>query len=125
MRRMRGWWLAAAAALLLAGCTRPVRAPAAQEVSVYVRAPYVELANTGRHPVYYFIAAESTLAAWALCDEPTGCAGLAPGERRRVHYREIAGWEPGETGATLFFWRFSRTPEGFRRERLRQQALRL
>lgn len=91
---------------------RPLRVVAAANT--------VTIENPNAWPVFYLVANPQFLALvdFALCEDPSSsCPRVPPRGSVHVAYTDIAGYEPGETEATLMQWRLERQVDGTYRSR--------
>lgn len=74
----------------------------------------LRMANSSPVPVYYFLMESefATRANWAPCNNPATCPQVAPHRDKRVAYEEIAGYEPGDATAILYWWHLVPGPAG-------------
>lgn len=86
----------------------------------------LRLANSTNVAVYYVVM-ESEFAAradWTPCTNPSTCPQVAPYREKRVAYEEIAGYDPGDSEAILYWWHLEPGgPDGFQPDSIR--AIRL
>jgi hypothetical protein len=104
-------WLLAVTVL---ACNSPTGTDARQ-LRVIAAASTVTMENPNDWPVFYLIANPQflALADFLLCDDPAlPCPRVPPRETVRVRYADIAGYETGETEATLSQWRLERQADG-------------
>ena len=106
------------AALALA-CSSPTGTEP-RPLRVVAAASTVTMENPNAWPVFYLVANPQFLALvdFALCEDPSSaCPRVPPRGTVHVAYADIAGYEPGETEATLMQWRLERQLDGTYRSR--------
>lgn len=104
-------WLFAVTVL---SCNSPT-GTGARQLRVIAAASTVTMENPNDWPVFYLIANPQFLALADLlvCNDPAlPCPRVPPRETVRVRYADIAGYEAGETEATLWQWRLERQADG-------------
>jgi hypothetical protein len=75
----------------------------------------VTMENPNDWPVFYLVANPNflALADFLLCEDPTSnCPRVPARGTAHVAYSDIAGYEVGETEATLWQWRLERQLDG-------------
>jgi hypothetical protein len=105
-------WILGTAALL--ACNSPTSADARQLRAV-AAASTVTIENPNDWPVFYLLANPQWLALvdLAVCNDPTSSCPRVPGHGTvHVAYGSIAGYQAGETEATLWQWRLERQADG-------------
>lgn len=100
--------IAAAALVMLAACDDPASIDNyGPVVRADADAPTLTIRNLGGQPVHYavFERVDEGTVFWGKCSpQNEGCPTLAPGETIRIPYAEIAGYEPGDKEAIVFWW---------------------
>lgn len=97
--------LVLAAAALTAACDSPsVTGPPETDPSVfaaYARDGLVTLTNHDNERVYFRLVERNALAtaSWFSCTRPEWCPSVAPGQRVRLPYKQIAGYDRGDKEA--------------------------
>ena len=86
-----------------------------RQLRVTAAANTVTIENPNDWPVFYIVANPNflALADFALCEDPTAnCPRVPARGTAHVAYTDIAGYEAGETEATLMQWRLERQLDG-------------
>lgn len=100
--------IAAAALVMLAGCDEPAAIDNyGSGVRAEADAPTLTIRNSGGPLVHYavFERVDEGTIFWGKCTpQNAGCPTLAPGETVRIPYAEIAGYEPSDKEAIVFWW---------------------
>ena len=100
-----------------------------RQLRIIAAANTVTIENPNDWPVFYLLANPGWLAVvdLLLCEDPaSSCPRVPPHETIHVAYTAIAGYEAGETEATLMQWRLVRQLDGTYRYRdLQTTTLRL
>lgn len=77
----------------------------------------------------YYVVMESGFAAradWAPCTNPSTCPKVAPHRDKSVAYEEIAGYDPGDSEAILYWWHLVPAPaDGYQPDSIRAIRLHL
>jgi hypothetical protein len=114
--RMLKRLIAAAALVILSACDEPA---AIDDYGPVLRAdadaPTLTIRNLGGQSVHYavFERVDEGTVFWGKCSpQNAGCPTLAPGETIRILYTEIAGYEPGDREAIVFWWTSEPDAEG-------------
>lgn len=116
---MRIKTLGALFAVAALGCSSPTGTEP-RELRVIAAAGTVTMENPNSWPVFYLVANPNflALADFALCEDPAAnCPRVPARGTAHVAYADIAGYEPGETEATLWQWRLERQLDGTYRSR--------
>lgn len=101
--------IAAAALVVLSACDEPSAIDDYGPV-IWARAdaPTLSVSNLGGgRPVHYavFERVDEGTIFWGKCTpQNAGCPILAPGETVHIPYAEMAGYEPGDQEAIVFWW---------------------
>jgi len=101
-------------AVAVLACSSPTGSEP-RELRVIAAASTVTMENPNAWPVFYLVVNPNflALADFALCEDPeANCPRIPPRGTAHVAYTDIAGYEPGETEATLWQWRLERQPDG-------------
>lgn len=106
--------LRAVLAVALLACSSPTGTEPRQ-LRVLAAANTVTMENPNDWPVFYVVANPNflALADFALCEDPaSNCPRVPARGTAHVSYADIAGYEAGETEATLMQWRLERQLDG-------------
>ena len=113
-------------AVALVACNSPTEP---RQLRAIAAANTVTIENPNDWPVFYLLANPGWLAVvdLLLCEDPaSSCPRVPPHQTVHVAYTDIAGYEAGETEATLMQWRLVRQLDGTYRSRdLQSTTLRL
>ena len=104
-------------AVAIVACNSPTEP---RQLRVIAAANTVTIENPNDWPVFYLLANPRWLAVadLALCEDPAStCPRVPPHETIHVAYTAIAGYEAGETEASLMQWRLVRQLDGTYRYR--------
>lgn len=92
---------------LLAACESPGISDDFPDIDAVSIDQTVQVTNLGGRPVHYLIheRVDAGLIFWGKCTPAhEGCPVLAPGERLRIPYGELGGYDPGDTEAIIYWW---------------------
>jgi hypothetical protein len=106
--------LASLSAVAALACSSPTGTEPRQ-LRVIATANTVTMENPNAWPVFYIVANPNflALADFALCEDPaSNCPRVPAKGTAHVAYADIAGYEVGETEATLMEWRLERQLDG-------------
>ena len=102
--------LRALLAVVVLACSSPTGTEP-RDLHVIAAANVVTMENPNDWPVFYLVVNPNflALADFALCENPASdCPRVPARGTAHVAYTDIAGYEAGETAATLWQWRLER-----------------
>jgi hypothetical protein len=93
-------------AALLGGCSSTSPLDVAVPLNVSAGSQSLLLQNPTGRPIYYLVLESNfaALANWYQCADPDTCPRVEARSQVRVDYEDIAGYEPGDKRAIVYWW---------------------